>query len=140
MLTVLKSVAQPWQCDVLGHMTTRFFVAMFDDASYHLFNQVFDWPGNNDVDRTVGWVDVRHVIEYKAEVGAGDPLEIRASIAKLGGRSMTVRYEMLNLGRGEIAATLEAVNVLFDLKGRGAVKIGDEMREQAEAHLAPAGH
>ena len=36
MNLVQKSVAHPWMCDVLGHLTTRHYVAMFDDAAYHL--------------------------------------------------------------------------------------------------------
>ena len=36
MIPVQKSVAHPWMCDVLGHMTTRHYVAMFDDAAYHM--------------------------------------------------------------------------------------------------------
>ena len=30
MISVHKSVAQPWQCDVLNHLTTRYYVAMFE--------------------------------------------------------------------------------------------------------------
>ena len=30
MISVYKAVAHPWQCDVLGHMTTRFYTGMFD--------------------------------------------------------------------------------------------------------------
>ena len=36
MVLVQKNVAHPWMCDVLGHMTTRHYVAMFDDAAYHM--------------------------------------------------------------------------------------------------------
>ncbi len=48
MVLVQKSVAHPWMCDVLGHMTTRHYVAMFDDAAYHMFYTVFGWTGSSD--------------------------------------------------------------------------------------------
>ena len=46
MVLVQKSVAHPWMCDVLGHMTTRHYVAMFDDAAYHMLYNVFGWTGS----------------------------------------------------------------------------------------------
>ena len=136
MLIANKSIAQPWECDVMRHMTTRFYVARFDDASYHLLLEAFGWTSNAPEAQGVGWADVRHVIEYKAEVSAGDVLEIRVSITKLGGKSFTALYEMHNLSTGELAATLESICVYFDLENRTALTITDAMREQASAYLA----
>ena len=135
MISVHKNVAHPWQCDVLGHMTTRFYMAMFDDASYHFLHHVFGWNGARNKDASLGWVDVRHVIDYKAEVNAGDLLEVRAKLAKIGGKSMTVSYEMINLGSDDVAATLEGVVVLFDLNKRRAVTIPDDLRKAAQKKL-----
>jgi acyl-CoA thioester hydrolase len=135
MISAQKSVAHPWMCDVLGHLTTRFYVAMFDDASYHFLHSVFGWTGASDDEGKIAWVDVRHIIEYQAEVVAGDLLEIRAGVAKIGTKSMTVFYRMTNLGTNETAATLEAVCVLFDLKKRKAIALSDELRDLASKHL-----
>jgi len=71
-------------CDVLGHLTTRFYVGMFDDASYHLFHAVFGWVGASDKEGKIAWVDARHVIEYQAEVEAGDLLETHGSLHRIG--------------------------------------------------------
>lgn len=135
MISVNKSVAHPWQCDILGHMTTRFYIAMFDDASYHFLHHLFGWNGARDQKGELGWVDVSHTINYKAEVDAGDLLEVRAELLKVGGKSMTASYEMINLGSGDIAATLESVVVLFDLDKRIAVTIPDELRVIAKKHI-----
>jgi acyl-CoA thioester hydrolase len=122
-------------CDVIGHLTTRYYVAMFDDASYHFLFTVFGWSGSTDETGERGWVDVRHVIEYKAEVSAGSLLEIRACLLKIGGKSITIRYEMVNLGSGEVAATLECVCVLFDMNARKALLLTDQLREMASQYL-----
>ena len=135
MISVHKSVAHPWLCDVMGHMTTRFYVAMFDDASYHFLHHLFEWNGARDEAGDLGWVDVRHTINYEAEVAAGDLLEVRAELLKVGGKSITVSYEMINLGSGDTAATLESVMVLFDLKARRAVTIPDGLRDVADKHV-----
>ena len=137
MLVVNKTVAHPWNCDVIGHLTTRFYVAMFDDASYHFLFTVFGWSGATDETGEIGWVDVRHVIEFQAEVSAGDILEIRASLVKIGSKSITARYEMINLGKDEVAATLECIYVLFDMQVRVGLVLSDQLREQAAKHLEP---
>lgn len=139
MLVVNKTVAHPWNCDVIGHLTTRFYVAMFDDASYHFLFTVFGWSGATDETGEIGWVDVRHVIEYQAEVSAGDLLEIRASLVKIGSKSITARYEMINLGKDEVAATLECICVLFDMQARAGLVLSDQLREAASKYLEPVG-
>lgn len=135
MMVVQKSVAHPWYCDVLGHMTTRYYLHMFDDASYHLLYEVFGWSGASDDAGERGWADVQHIIQYIAEVNAGDVLEVKAGIRKIGNKSITIFYEMTNLGEKEIAASLECVCVLFDLKARKSMPLTDEIRACAEKHL-----
>jgi len=135
MISVHKGVAHPWQCDILGHMTTRFYMAMFDDASYHFLHHLFGWNGARNEAGNLGWVDVRHTVNYEAEVAAGDLLEVRAELKKVGGKSMTVSFEMINLGSGDVAATLEGVTVLFDLDERSAVTIPDDLRKTAKKHI-----
>ena len=139
MLVVNKAVAHPWKCDVIGHLTTRFYVAMFDDASYHFLFAVFGWSGATDATGKIGWVDVRHVIEYQAEVSAGDVLEVRASLVKIGTKSITARYEMINLGKDEVAATLECIYVLFDMQARAGLVLPNQLRETASKHLESIG-
>ncbi|MEO0423667.1 MAG: thioesterase family protein [Pseudomonadota bacterium] len=134
-MVAYRGVAHPWQCDVMGHMTTRHYVAMFDDASYHLLHEVFGWAAG---DAGVGWADVKHTIEYKDEVGSGDLLEVRGRLEKIGGKSVTVLYDMHNLTRNNLAASLESISVYFDLKARKAVTVPDELRQRAARFLDAA--
>ena len=135
MTAPFRAVAHPWQCDVLGHMTTRYYVAMFDDASYHFLNDVFGWGGVIDTEQQRGWVDVNHNIQYVEEVVAGDPVEIRAKLDKIGNKSLRVSYRMVNLKSRETAATMEAVYVLFDLEKREGLVIDDALRGRAEPFI-----
>jgi acyl-CoA thioesterase FadM len=64
-------------------------------------------------------------------------LEIRASLVKIGSKSITARYEMINLGKDEVAATLECIYVLFDMQVRVGLVLSDQLREQAAKHLEP---
>ncbi len=130
-----KGTAHPWYCDVMGHMNIRHYMSMFDESSYQLLFQVFGWTGNPDNSGGQGWADVKHVIEYKAEVRAGDLLEITACISKVGNKSIGIRYEMTNAVTNDMVATLDCVSVLIDLESREAVPLSDKQRQQAESSL-----
>ncbi|KCZ86223.1 hypothetical protein HAD_11070 [Hyphomonas adhaerens MHS-3] len=130
MISIYKGVAHPWLCDVMGHMTTRHYIAMFDDGSYHFLNEVFGWKPEDA--SAPGWVDVKQVIEYNDEIAAGSLLEIKGKIVRVGGKSITVQYEMHNFAKGTVAATLETTSVYFDLTERKAVAIPDDLKARAE--------
>lgn len=135
MTTPFRAVAHPWQCDVLGHLTTRFYVAIFDDASYHFLNDVFGWGGVVEAGHKRGWVDVSHQIQYRDEVAGGDPLEVTGTLTAIGNKSLSATYQMRNLRSGELSAVLEAVYVLFDLENRRGIVIDDDLRERAARFL-----
>ena len=134
-MVVYKGVCHPALCDVMGHMTTRHYIAMFDDGSYHFLHALFGWSGEQASIDKKGWADVRHIIDYQAEVAAGDLLEIEAQLIKVGNKSMTVEYQMRNISRNQLAASLHSTSVYFDLQARSAIPITTEMREAAKAFL-----
>ena len=134
-LVVYKGVAHPELCDVMNHMTTRHYVAMFDDASYHFLYTVFGWSGEQAKSENIGWADVKHVIEYQDEVAAGDLLEVRASFIKVGTKSITVNYTMVNVAKKTVAATLASTSVYFDTLNRKAIALTDEMKTAAQPYL-----
>lgn len=135
MINCFKGMAQPWFCDVMGHMNIRHYMAMFDESSYQLLFEVFGWTGNADNNGGQGWADVKHVIEYQAEVHAGDLLKVNGCLTKIGNKSIGIRYEMINSAKDELAATLECICVLIDLESRNAVALSDEQRGLAEQHF-----
>jgi acyl-CoA thioester hydrolase len=134
MIECYRGVVHPWLCDQMGHMTTRHYVAMFDDASYHLLAATGFTPDH--LDRGIGFADVRMTIEYKAELRAGELVLITGAPVACGQRSMTARYRMVALASGAEAATLDSVTVQFDLHGRKAIPLRPEIREGAQALMA----
>jgi acyl-CoA thioester hydrolase len=133
---VFQAVAHPWMCDAMLHLTTRHYMAMFDDASYHFLHKVFGWTATQVKDDGIGFADVKHVIEYQAEVGSGELLSVSAQLTKLGGKSMTVLYSMYNSQTEELVATLESTSVLFDTNARKAIAFSDDWRVRATDYLA----
>jgi acyl-CoA thioester hydrolase len=82
---------------------------------------------------------VRHVIEYKAEMTVGALLEIKADVLELGNKSVKTLYEMHDSRSGQIAATLEATTVYFDLKERRAIPMTGGMKLEAQKLIAARG-
>ena len=130
MMECYRGVVHPWLCDAMGHMTTRHYVAMFDDASYHLLAAIGFVPAM--LDRGVGFADVRMTIHYRAELRAGALVRVRGGVTRVGTRSLTARYVMEALGGGT-AAELESVSAQFDLGERRAILLLPEIRRGAEA-------
>ena len=134
-MVVYKGVSHPALCDIIGHMTTRHYIAMFDDGSYLFIYKVLSWTGEVAKTESKGWADVRHIIDYQAEVAAGDLAEITAKLVKVGNKSITVAYKMENLSKGQLAATLQSTGVYFDLLARVAIPITESIRHAANLHL-----
>lgn len=130
-----RGMAHPWLCDTMGHLNTRHYAAMFDDASF-----TFLHIAGGDVEAIagprLGWADVRHEIDFLHEVPMGTLVTVRTRLVKLGGKSMTYRHVMRDLPQGEVRATMQVVTVLFDLDARKAVPIEGAMRARAEALLS----
>lgn len=131
------TVVHPWLCDAMGHLTTRHYVAMFDDAAYHLFAAI-GYDPSMGVSESWGWADVRHEIDYKSEVASGALLRIRGRIAALGNRSLTAEYRMEDSVDGRLCATLVARTVCFDLAARKAMPVPDKIRLLAAERFPPA--
>jgi acyl-CoA thioester hydrolase len=126
-----SGVVHPWLCDALGHLNTRHYVAMFDDALAVVLAQLGHRPG-----QPRGWVDVRNEIDYLAEARVGNVLEIFACVSKIGGKSMTLDSEMRAIDGAPLHARMRAVVVYFDLELRQSVQIPEDIRLKATAMSA----
>lgn len=131
MPTLFHGVVHPWLCDAMGHLTTRHYMAMFDDASWHLLARVTGWNPQDPEFRDRGWADVRHEIDYRAELRAGALVVIAGRLTRLGRTSLEALYEMRQAGTDTLAARMQARTVFFDLEARRAIPLTDAMRARA---------
>ncbi len=118
----------------MGHLTTRHYVAMFDDSIHHLFAEL---GANLDQmqKRGEGFAAVKSTLEYKQELRSGDLIVIEGTMLKLGDKSFVHRYEMSNRTTGELAATMENITIAFDLQARKAVPLFESFRKSAQRYL-----
>jgi len=135
MSLLIKGVVHPWLCDAMGHLTTRHYMALFDDASLHLLAEATGWQADSDEWQGRGWADVHHEINYKNELQVGTLLEITGGITTIGNSSLTACYTMRHKATQAIAATMNAKTVFFDLTVRRSISLTDEMRAQMKGYL-----
>lgn len=129
-----RGVVYPWECDTMGHFTTRNYMVMFDGAGWHFLNEIgFDpeWI----TEKKIGWADVSHHIEYLKEVRAGALVLIESKPLRIGNKSIQFQLEMKSVSGEEIYARLTGVTVQFDLEKRCAILVLDEIREKVVAWL-----
>ena len=135
MIETFRGIAHPSLCDSLGHLNTRSYFNVFDDASFRLFDALGD-PCDVLQAQRRSWADIKAEIEYKAEIPLGRTFFVRSGIVALGGRSVTFRHEMMSgEGGSMLCATMQAVSVFFDLAARKATPRPDGFRREAERHM-----
>ena len=128
------TVVHPWLCDGMGHLTTRHYLAMFDDASYHLFaalgydSQAAEWTG-------IGWADVRHEIEYKGELQSGALVTIDGRVTMLGNTSLATSFRLYQRGDPHPRAKLAGRTVCFDLEARRSRPLPELFVQRARARF-----
>jgi acyl-CoA thioester hydrolase len=122
-------VAHPWMCDAMGHVNVRHYMAMFDDASFQLLGKLT----GVEMDKSLGWADVRHEIEYRHETVAGTLVTIHSRVAKIGRTSVTYRHVLTGSLEGELHAEATVTSVRFHLTARKSLELGADIRRRAEA-------
>jgi len=129
-----RGVVYPWQCDSMGHFTTRYYMAVFDDAAWH-----FLWEAGFDphvmTQKKIGWADVHHEIEYLRELHEGQLFYIASKPVKVGNKSIVCQLELKTINDDETCARLTATSVQFDLEKRCAIPVLPQVRDQLLAWL-----
>ncbi|RFZ87529.1 acyl-CoA thioesterase [Shinella sp. WSJ-2] len=121
-LLTYQGVVYPAQCDAMGHMNVQYYIAAFDQSSWHLMAAAgysADWIR----DRREGWADRRYEIDFRQELPVGSLFEIHSSVVKVGRTSLTTRHRLTNKVDGVLCAELLAVSVYFDLAARQSLPL-----------------
>lgn len=116
------AVVHPWLCDAMGHLTTRHYMGMFDDAGYQLFLTLGYDPALARREQW-GWADVRHEIDYRSELAAGAVVRIDGRVTAAGRSSLTLEYRLFDRAAEQLCATLVARTVCFDLALRKSIPL-----------------
>ena len=90
-----RGVVYPWLCDQMGHCNVQHYMAMYDQASVHLFLEIGLTPSLLDAQQ-LGFADVRHEIEYKAEMRVGAAIRGESRVLSIGKSSFRHEHRLLD--------------------------------------------
>jgi len=138
MQQVTSVVIHPWTCDAQGHLNTRHYVGIFDDANQVLLARIAG--RSQDAANGLGWADVRNEVDFLAEITAGIVVEVFAAVRRIGTKSLTVAAEIRRADSDDACARMIAVITRFDLTERRAVALSQSLIESARPwiELPPA--
>lgn len=130
IITFMGAV-HPNQCDAMMHMNTRYYAAMFDDASFQFLGRV----SGDAVSRNVGWADVFAETTYLKEVKAGALITISTRLTKIGSKSISYRHSMYTSNSDILHSTSDITVARFDIIARKACQIEGAILERAKTLL-----
>lgn len=133
MQQVTSAVIHPWNCDAQGHLNTRHYVGIFDDANQVLLARIAG--RSQDATTGLGWADVRNEVDFLAEITAGTVVDVFAALRRIGTKSLTVASEIRRADSNDACARMMAIITRFDLAERQAVALSQSFIESARPWL-----
>ncbi len=134
---VSRGVVYPWQCDHIGHMNVMWYTGKFDEATWHLLNQIGIKPSYLR-DGKRGMATVQQETTYKRELFAGDLITIRSCILEVREKVIRLYHEMLNAETDQIAAATSLTGVHLDSGTRKACPFPTDILERGRRLVVQA--
>lgn len=124
---VSSAVVHQWQCDHFGHLNVRNYAAIFDDAIFIFWGRCGFRHGEG-----VAPVSAEIKLSFRHELLAGSVVNLSATPIRIGSKSATIRFMMLDAETGSVVAEAESAEVFFDLRNKQTVRIPELIRNRLE--------
>jgi len=115
--------------DVMGHVNNATYLSYFEQARIEFFHQLIDgdWDWHKD-----GIVLARNEVDYVYPIHLNDKVEIITKCDRVGGKSLTVSYEVFSIANGkrQLCATGSSVLVSFDYQSGKSVELPSKWRDK----------
>jgi acyl-CoA thioester hydrolase len=130
-----RGAVYTWHCDHVGHMNVAWYVAKFDKASWNFLAQLGIIPSYLRGSER-GMAAVQQNVSYKRELLAGDIVEVRSHLLKMGEKSIQFAHEMRNGETGDVAALCELTAVHLDRRSRESCPLPSDVKAAGAKLLA----
>lgn len=139
LMSVYRLTIPPEYEDYNGHVNIRWYMAIFDDAGYPLYDYLGLTPDYLKA-HGYGGFDLEHHLHYLNELLVGDRIVVYLRMLARSAKRMHYLMYLVNETRGVLAATFECVNSFADLKVRRTAPyppdIAAKIDELVAAHTA----
>jgi len=120
--------------DAMGHMNVRWYMALFDNATWRFFEAV-GLNGDYFQRCHAGGFALKQFIHYWNEVQAGHTVAVRTRVVGRSDRRFHFMHFLINETTGQVAAGLESLGTHADLRLRKSSPLPPEIAERIDAHL-----
>lgn len=129
MVETYRGSVFSWECDNVGHMNVRYYVAKFDEASWQLMAILGLTPSYfREHNKSV--VATEQHIKYINELLPGDLIVVRSRVEEIKKSFVKFNHQMINSQTMEIAADMTVVAVHLDLNTRRPSSIPSEISDR----------
>jgi acyl-CoA thioester hydrolase len=120
--------------DAMGHMNVRWYMALFDTASWKFF-ETFGMDDDYYRNQQGGGFALKHFIQYLAEVRVGETVAIRGRVLGRSVKRVHFILFMVNETTSTLAATLEALGSHADMRIRRTAPYPPDIAARIDAML-----
>jgi 4-hydroxybenzoyl-CoA thioesterase len=112
----------------------RFF-HLFHVAFEEFFREQVGVPYDQVLGRMrIGFPTVHIDADFQSPLKYGDHVDIELSVVKIGGHSVTCRYQALRAGSGELCATAQITTATVDMGSFKPTELTDALKAAFEKH------
>ncbi|MBK7586367.1 MAG: acyl-CoA thioesterase [Myxococcales bacterium] len=123
------------EVDPAGLLFFPHFLTYAHEAMERLFEPLDGGYARLVTERRVGLPAVAVHSDFRAPLRYGDIAVVETTVARLGNRSMTLRYEFVRASDRVVSAEVHHTVVTTDLSALKSCPMPDDVRKVAEAHL-----
>ena len=112
----------------MGHVNHAVYFTYFEQCRFAWWRHLGSASGMPGATTVIVHADC----DYRAPAHVHDELEIQLSVGKVGRTSVTLMYDVLNVGNGEPLASGRTVNVAIDPSSQRPIAVPDSTRRLLE--------
>jgi acyl-CoA thioester hydrolase len=116
-------------CDPLGHVNNAVYATYFEVARFGYWREALGYT------RADGFRFIMARIEcnFRSQAHAGDALDVRIRVGRIGRSSFTFDYQIVAAEDGRLVADGSSVQVMYDYEARRSEQIPDAFRARVSA-------
>lgn len=122
---MMTRTAQTADIDELGHVNNAVYLVWAQDVAVSHWRTV----AGEDLKRKYIWVALRHEIDYRDEVKAGETVEIRTWLGRAAGPRYERHVDIRKPGASRFSARVKTDWCLIDAETRKPKRVGAEIFE-----------
>lgn len=120
--------------DAMGHVNVRWYMVLFDEASWRFFAT----HGIDEAyirERRLGGMALKHHIQYLAELNAGESVAVHTRFLGRSKKRIHFMHFLINETTGKLSATLESLGTHADMERRRSAEVPPDIAARMDATL-----